>query len=162
MNCLVLGLGNEILQDDAVGLHVVRVLKGYIDNPKIELAESQRGGLELLDLLSGYERAIIIDALVGGEPGRIRRFSLEELEAQAKTGAITPHRTGLIEAAALAHKLSLRFPQEIIVYAIEVARPYTVAEGLTEEVARAVPAAVALIAAELRRMSPVDKGPSPR
>jgi hydrogenase maturation protease len=161
MNCLVLGLGNEILKDDGVGIHVVRALQDLVHDGETDFAESQQGGLELLDLLLGYERAVIIDALVGGEPGRIRRFSLEELEDQAPM-VLTPHRAGLGEAAALARRLGLRFPQEITVYAIEVADPYTVAEGLTEEVARAVPAAVALIAAELRRMSPVDKGPSPR
>lgn len=150
---LILGLGNELLKDDGVGLAAVRLLKEQVRDRRVAFAESGRGGLELLDLLEGYDRAVIIDAICSGEePGRIRRFTLGELKASA--GALTPHRAGLGEAVALAERLKLNFPREVIIYAVEVADPYTVAEGLSEPVAQALPRLVELVRSELASMAP--------
>ncbi|MCR4403709.1 MAG: hydrogenase maturation protease [Candidatus Acetothermia bacterium] len=150
---LILGLGNELLRDDGLGLWAVRILKELVHDGGVTFAESWRGGLELLDLLEGHERAIIIDALIPGEePGRIRRLTLDELEAPAE--ALTPHRAGLREVAALAERLGLDFPREVIIYTVDVADIQTVEEGLSGPVAEALPRLVELVRAELAAVAP--------
>ncbi|MBU1941107.1 MAG: hydrogenase maturation protease, partial [Candidatus Thermoplasmatota archaeon] len=63
MKTIILGVGNPILSDDGVGLHVIQQLKKCIKNPQIHLDEALTGGMNLLDLLIGYDKAIIIDAV---------------------------------------------------------------------------------------------------
>ena len=63
MKTLVLGLGNPILSDDGVGLRVARAVESQLSQQEITVMETSMGGLSLLDLLTGYDRAIIIDAI---------------------------------------------------------------------------------------------------
>jgi hydrogenase maturation protease len=126
---LVLGLGNDILTDDAVGLFVARRLHdefaGLID---IDIEETQEMGLALLDYLEGYDQAFIVDSIQTGKavPG-----TLHELDASALarlTGG-TPHFVGVGEALALGRYLGLEMPAKVKVFAIEVEDPFTL--GLT-------------------------------
>jgi hydrogenase maturation protease len=64
MKTLVLGLGNPILTDDKVGIHVVRAAAGHCSPANgVTFAEASVGGLRLLDLLAGYDRAVMVDAI---------------------------------------------------------------------------------------------------
>ena len=69
---LVLGLGNPILGDDAVGIFVAREIKRLAgERTGVTVKEASVGGFDLLDLLEGYRGAVIIDAIktAGGRPG---------------------------------------------------------------------------------------------
>jgi hydrogenase maturation protease len=66
---VVIGLGNELLGDDAFGLAVVRMLS-EVGAESANIVEAAEHGLGLLDHLEGYGRAIIVDALIGSEPDR--------------------------------------------------------------------------------------------
>ena len=73
---LILGVGNPILSDDGVGIHVVRALqKKYSNIPSIELDELDTGGLSLAERFIGYKKVVMIDALAleGGKPGQVHR-----------------------------------------------------------------------------------------
>lgn len=71
MKTLVLGMGNPILCDDGVGIRVARVLLEKPQLPDVTIEEFSLAGMDLLELLSGYDRAIIIDAIEadGAKPG---------------------------------------------------------------------------------------------
>jgi hydrogenase maturation protease len=79
---LVLGLGNDLLADDAVGILVVQTLKEQIGEQADVIAASVHG-LGLLDLFIGYDRAILIDAIQTGRfaPGTILKLSNNDLES---------------------------------------------------------------------------------
>jgi len=76
MKTLILGLGNPILSDDGVGVGVAGELEGRLDQQEVTVVETSMAGLSLLDLLIGYDRVIIIDAIqtVGGKAGQIYRL----------------------------------------------------------------------------------------
>jgi hydrogenase maturation protease len=133
---LILGLGNELLGDDAVGILAARVLKERLKD-KADVVESSLSGMALLDLLVGYERAILIDAVKTGRtpPGTIAELSPADLGAVA---APSPHYAGLPELIATAQALNLDFPKEIKIFAIEVADPHTIGRGLSPMVAQAL------------------------
>ena len=91
MKTLILGLGNPILSDDGVGVRVAWVLEGRLNEAEVTVMETSMAGLNLLDLLVNFDRAIIIDAIqtVGGKAGQIYRLEPEVFDATRH--AATPH-----------------------------------------------------------------------
>jgi hydrogenase maturation protease len=126
---LVLGLGNDILGDDAVGLLAARRLRAFLP-ACVEVVESGGAGLDLLDLLEGCGRALILDAIATGEhpPGSVLEFSAADFQ---KVLAPSPHFAGLPELLQMARQLAIPFPETISVLACEVADPYHIREGLS-------------------------------
>ena len=149
MKTVVLGLGNPILSDDAVGLRVVKELEGRVDQQEVTLIETSVAGLGMLDFLTGYDRAIIIDSIqtVGGQAGQIYRLDPEALDFTRH--AASPHDVNLATALELGKRLKLSLPQQIVIFAIEVADASTFSEECTPEVRRAIPACVEMIIQEI-------------
>ena len=137
---LVLGLGNDILGDDAVGLLAARRLRALLPET-VDVVESGGGGLDLLDALEGYDRAILLDAILTGKhpPGTILEFSAEDFK---KDDAPSPHYAGLPTVIQLSESLGIRFPTIFQIVAVEVENPYEVLEGLSQPVETAIPAIV--------------------
>lgn len=149
MKTLVLGLGNPILSDDSVGFRVVQELKTRFNKPDLTLVESSASGLSLLDLITGYDKLIIVDAIKteGGEAGKIYRLGAENLGAIRHSAS--PHDINLATALELGRKLGVALPQQITILAIEVVDVTTFSEKCTPEVDRAIPLAVSMVAEEL-------------
>lgn len=126
----VIGLGNDILGDDAIGLIAVRELKEVFGSA-IDVYESPNGGLELLDYLEGYDKALILDSLFTGEypVGSIVEYSSSDFEISS---ASTPHYIGLPEVVKLAEKLNISIPKDIRILLIEVENPYEVTTIITK------------------------------
>jgi hydrogenase maturation protease len=127
MRSLVLGLGNELIADDGIGILAARNLK-----PQIHKEAA------LLDLLVGYDRAIIIDAIYSGNhpPGTITQLNMDDL---SRVVAPTPHFAGLPELFALAQRLELDFPEELVIFAVEAEDPLTIGGSLSPAVEQALP-----------------------
>ena len=136
MKPLILGLGNDIISDDAIGLIVARILRDRLGDT-VEVKESSESGFALLDVMTGYEKMLIIDSIrtCMHPPGAILDFSADDI---GKVAAPSPHYAGLPELISLAKRLDLVFPTEIAILAMEVKDPFTVAEGLSTEVAGAL------------------------
>lgn len=77
----ILGLGNLMRTDDAVGMLALRRLKGDIRLPaKVELIEGGTLGLDLLHALHGISHVLVLDAVdTGSSPGTLTRFQDKEL-----------------------------------------------------------------------------------
>jgi hydrogenase maturation protease len=148
---LILGLGNPILSDDGVGTAVAHELESRIDPRAATVIEASLGGLNLLDLLVGYERVIIVDAIKTGEgrPGQVYRLGLSALPSTRHTGSA--HDINLATALELAKKLGLETPAKIDVFAIEVAETESFGEIRTPAVAAAIPVCVDMILKELEQ-----------
>ena len=137
---IIIGLGNPILSDDSVGIHVARKLRERIAGRQdIEVIEAHAGGLRLLDLLVGHQRAVIIDAMTTAacEPGTIRRFSPSDL--QGTRNISSSHDTSLANALETGRALGMDVPHEVIIFGIEAAVVDIFSEALSEHVANAVP-----------------------
>jgi hydrogenase maturation protease len=146
---LILGLGNPILSDDGVGCHVVRALKDSVREPAVTVTEASVGGLDFLELLAGYDKAIIIDAIqtAEGRPGQI--YQLEpELFADTQHSS-TPHDVNFATAMELGKQLGLPLPGQITIFAIEVKDVTSFGEACTPEVMAAIPTCVDLVLQEL-------------
>jgi len=150
MKTIVLGIGNLIMKDDGVGIHVVKEVEQHINDPNITIDEAITGGMNLLDLLLGYDKAVIIDAVKGSEKnhGEVRRIPLKNFSTMH---SCNPHDVSLVEAIELAHKLGeTRIPKEIIIIGVMMKTiPCEFGEELSEEIAAAVPTAVKMTLQEL-------------
>lgn len=137
---LLLALGNDILGDDGVGFAVARTLKKEFQE-EVEIVESSEAGLALLEILEGYECALLLDAVVTGgcPPGSILEFLPEDFQ---KVLAPSPHYAGIPEVLQMAERLGIPFPKEIRILALEVEDPYEFREGLSPSVEKALPAFV--------------------
>ena len=145
---LVLGLGNPILTDDGVGLRVAKELEGKLDE-NVTIIEASLAGLDILDLLVGYDRAIIIDSIktTGGKAGQIYRLDLGEFEVTRHV--VSAHDVNLATALELGKMLGLDLPRKIDILAIEVAETGLFGEECTPEVAKAIPVCAGMIIREL-------------
>jgi len=152
MKTIILGVGNTILSDDGVGIHVANQLRQKIDNPNITIDEALTGGMNLLDLLLGYDKAIIIDAVKidNGEEGEVKRIPISKF---ATMHSCNPHDVSLTEAIQMAEKLGeTRIPKEIIVIGITMKKlPCEFGENLSEKIAMAVPKAIGMTLNEIKK-----------
>jgi hydrogenase maturation protease len=151
---LVLGLGNDILTDDAVGLRVAAEVRARLaDRRDVEVRATTEMGLALLDEMAGRKGVVIVDSIQTGRapPGHVHDIAGGDL---ADWGGRSPHFLGVGETLAFGRMLGAEMPAQIGVVAIEVADPFTLGTELTEAVARAVPAAVACVLARVAAMLP--------
>ncbi len=147
---LVLGLGNPILTDDGIGPHVARELEGKLDQQEVTVMETSVAGLGLLDLLVGYDRAIIIDAIqtVDGKAGQIYRLDPDVFAATRHTAS--PHDVNFATALELGNRLGMALPKQILIFAIEVLDASTFGEECTPEVKRAIPVCAKMVIQQIR------------
>lgn len=150
MKTLILGLGNTILSDDGVGIRVIEELQRRLSDPDITVLETNVSGLSLLDIIIGYDKVIIVDAIqtVGGKPGDIYQLTPDALKVSRH--AASPHDVNLVTALDLGKKLGLSMPQEIVIFAIEVADVTTFSEECTPELKPVIPVCVETVIRELK------------
>lgn len=142
MRTLVLGLGNPILGDDAIGLRVAEAVRSSLPHDTaIEVDTDCWGGLRLMERLVGYELAVIVDATCTGDhpPGTILRLGPDDMPTQRTASA---HDVTLPTALRLAAEMGLPMPREIVIWGIEAQNVLDFAEELSPAVAAAIPAAV--------------------
>lgn len=73
METLILGVGNLLLQDEGVGIHVIQALENETLPPHVHLMDGGTGGFHLISWLEKYDRIIMIDATLDTNiPGTIR------------------------------------------------------------------------------------------
>ena len=144
-------MGNPLLCDDGVGLRVAAELKERVTEPQITIVETGIAGLALLDLLVGYSKAIIIDAIqtIDGEPGQI--YKLDSKAFDTARHAVSPHDIDFTTAVEFGSKLGLSMPQKIVIFAIETSDVSTFKEECTPEVQKAIPKCVDMVLKEIKR-----------
>lgn len=143
MRTLVLGLGNPLVKDDSVGLRVAAELKRRLaGQPDVDVEEDYCGGLRLMERMAGYDRAIVIDAIVAGSPpGTIHRLTPQSIPTQRSASV---HDVNLPTALAFGRQAGLKLPadEQIFLVAIEAEDILTFGETCTPAVEAAIPRAV--------------------
>jgi hydrogenase maturation protease len=145
---VVLGVGNLLLRDEGVGVHLIKRLREMEIDEGVELVE---GGTSILDFLTGREdisKLIIVDALkLGGKPGKTYRICVDESLLRGGKDITSLHQLGVVETLALTKKTG-KLPPTVII-GIE---PKEVAYGLelSLEIERELEKMVNLILKEVR------------
>jgi hydrogenase maturation protease len=146
---IVIGLGNPILGDDGVGWVVVEEvskLENCLSNTVVVECLSV-GGLNLMEHLVGFNRAILVDALLTTlhPVGTVIHLPLEELPGQIAGHMGSTHDVNLKIALQLGREMGAQLPGEIIIVGIVVNYVTDFSKDLSPQVKAAVPQAVKLI-----------------
>lgn len=150
---LVLGLGNPILSDDAVGLEAARLARHLWAQrgvePTVTFKQRCCGGLDLLFEVEGYESLIVVDAFrrydqpAGGV--RVLR-QMSEMGAAELPPSPVFHYLSLPAALQLGHDLGWCIPKHVAAVVIDVGGAGLVfGEGLSAEVQAALPTAASCV-----------------
>jgi len=159
---IVIGLGNPLLGDDGVGWRVADEVEGLLaaarnagrELPPVEIERLGVGGLRLMECLTGYDTAILVDAAEFPDRpiGEVRSCSFDDLADFAAGHLDSAHDASLRTALTLGRRLGATLPDRIQAVTVQAHRTDEFSEELSPEVAAAVPAAattvVNLLAAE--------------
>jgi hydrogenase maturation protease len=147
----VIGLGNTLLSDDGVGVYAAREIRRRLDGrrPDVDVVESEVAGFALLELMTGWERVILIDAIEfdGVEPGEVLRIHPQDLHTSLRVRSV--HEVDLPTILELGRRLGMRMPDEILVYAVQVQDCLTFGERLTEPVRSACDRVAEMVIGEI-------------
>ena len=150
---LVVGCGNLLRGDDAVGPVLVRRLLDRGLPPGVEVADAGTSGMDVAFRMRGAARVVVVDAAqTGGEPGTLYRLDGADVEQLPPVQGLNLHSFRWDHALAFGHwLLKDEYPAQVAVYLIE-AGGLELGEPLTPAVDRAVEALVErLLAQELAR-----------
>ena len=111
---LIVGIGNILCRDEGIGVHVIQEMEDMELPGHIKLLDIGTSTPDLISLLEGVKKLIIIDALkAGGSPGAIYRCKPEDLLANEE-GPISLREIGLIETLNMAKKMGKEIDAVII------------------------------------------------
>jgi hydrogenase maturation protease len=143
----VLGLGNDLLRDDGIGIYVVRELAGTVDQGKVDIIDGG-SSIDIFFLIEDQiEKLIIIDAMDAGEkPGEVKVINIDDLH-RVGSSPVSLHD---MDIPANLKILSISNPalKSVVVIGVQAA---DIGPGLelTPEVAAAVPKVVDIAMKEI-------------
>lgn len=142
----IIGLGNLMRGDDAVGLLAARRLRQSLGD-RAEVIEAGMAGVDIVELMRGASVAIMIDAAQSGQcPGTIHRLDASTEPIAVQMHSPSSHALGLSEALELARALGV-LPKTVIVFGIEVGDTEA-GQPLSPQVAKALDEVVSLVIQE--------------
>ena len=146
----MLGLGNVLMGDEGVGVHVVRALEKHPLPANVECLDGGTGGFVLLEPLQSAGRVLIVDAAADGNPaGTVTRTTPRFSRDYPPT--LTAHDIGVKDL------LDVFYIQgggpDVVLYAIAIDPQQPISMELSAGTAKAAEEAVKKILAELESNS---------
>ncbi|MCX7833880.1 MAG: hydrogenase maturation protease [Ignavibacteria bacterium] len=136
---LILGMGNTLLSDDAIGILVKRLLELCLkDIEHLHFEETSWGGFRIIDLIKGFNYVIVIDAMKTGncKPGTIKNLKVNDFLPTLRFNSY--HDINFITAVKLAEAMEEKVPTDIDIYTIEIVDNRTISFSLSREVEESI------------------------
>ena len=155
----IIGIGNPLAGDDGVGIESVTLLRHVVTDERVHCMTCERGGLDLLDMMSGHEAVVIVDAAKTGRypPGAVTSITVRR--PFPSTGTLSLHTIDLQALLGFGSMIGMQLPDEVIVYAVETADAESFREGCSPEVRLAIAEVIRHITGQLQRILPGNPGP---
>jgi hydrogenase maturation protease len=145
---LILGIGNLLMGDEGVGVHVVRHMEDMPLPPGVQLLDGGTGSLSLLEPLERADRVILVDATIDGSaPGTVRRLRPRFSADYPRT--LAAHDIGLKDLLDVFHLLGRR--PDVTLFAVSIAPLQGMCIELSDSIARGVAEIAQRVLAEARR-----------
>jgi hydrogenase maturation protease len=145
----VLGIGNTLLSDEGVGVHVIEALeKAYLLPPDIEVIDGGTCAMEMLEQLENLDLLVVVDCVRSGLPPATHVVIKGDAVPVFFKTKLSPHQIGLSDVLA-SLEFTGRAPKATVIVGIE---PASMALGMepTPAVAARIPELVDLTVGELR------------
>ena len=125
---IVVGLGNPLMSDEGIGGFLIDRFKKMYNLPQnVNFVDGGTGGLNLLYIIEGYKKAVIIDcAYMGSAAGTIRHFKPEDVQTVKQLSGQSLHEADVLGIIEMAKQLG-RCPENIVIFGIE---PETIEPGI--------------------------------
>lgn len=148
ISVLVLGIGNLVMSDDAVGVLVAqRLQQGYRFADNVEIVDGGTLGLDLLPKLENITNLILIDAVeTGKKAGTCVRLCGQDLPIALQT-KVSPHQMGLKDLLAVSELMG-HSPKEMVLIGVQPGS-IEMSIGLTPEVQAQFDTLISSVLAEL-------------
>ena len=133
---LILGMGNSILTDDAAGLKLASMAHEVLHQelPDIELKLSESGGMNLLDMIEGYDAVFVVDSMLTGKHAPGTAVEIEPGPREGTRRTLSSHDISLFDAINLGNKLGTKMPSIVRIFAMEIVNNTEFSQFLTQEV----------------------------
>jgi hydrogenase maturation protease len=152
----VIGIGNPLRGDDAIGLLVARRVRELAADPKVEVVELEGEPARLIDAWHGAGLAVVVDAVRSDAPeGAVMRFDATADPLPSSVSASSTHALGLGEAIEIARALD-RLPERLVVFGVGGTR-FEAGSDLSPQVAAAVQAVAEAVLQEPGRVNAAPK-----
>jgi hydrogenase maturation protease len=117
---VVVGLGNTLTADEGIGCAIAgHFLSQQEKYPEVEFVDAGTGGMNLLHIISGRKKAIIIDcAVMGTELGTIKRFTPQQAKSIKQLSHYSLHEAEVLQIIEMSRKLG-ECPETIVIFGIE-------------------------------------------
>jgi hydrogenase maturation protease len=131
---LILGMGNDILTDDGIGIKITKVLEKKFQFPNIIYDTLSLGGLEIIEYIRDFKMVILIDAIktLNGIPGTVYQFVPEDFKETSHLSNI--HDISFLTSLKLAKKLDIPTPEKVHIIAIEIVEDMVFSNDFTPQV----------------------------
>jgi len=146
---LILGMGNSILSDDSAGLVLAEKVFEMTQPGTADLQLAETGGMNLVDIMAGYDVLIVIDSI---KTGTMPAGTVVEIDPGKGTGShriLSSHGISFFDAVALGKKLGTLVPEKIIIFGIEIDDNLSFGTQLTPKVAATINGAAKQISEKL-------------
>ena len=116
-------MGNTIRGDDGIGIYIAEEIKRKLVNKKnnVTVISTETAGLNLLDLIVGYSKLIIVDSIQvssNNELGHV--FELEVNQLNSSNGHFNSHDIDFSKLFKIGKKLGIKLPRKIKIYGIGI------------------------------------------
>lgn len=149
---LILGIGNTLLSDDGAGVYAARAAGQLLRDSSVVVREAEVGGFALLDLLEGYDHAIVVDAVCYQDcrPGEVMIIHDDALVPSLHLTA--GHQVDLPTVLELGRRLGRPMPADVTVVGVQAEDLTTFGEQCTPKVEAAIPVAARIVAGLVRTL----------
>ena len=136
---LILGMGNDILTDDGIGIKITKVLEKEFPNSGFVYDTLSLGGLEIIEYIKDFKSVIIIDAIktMNGVPGTVYHFVPEDFKETLHLSNI--HDISFLTSLRLAKDLEIKTPDDIHIIAIEILEDMVFSDNFTPQIQEKYP-----------------------
>jgi hydrogenase maturation protease len=133
---LILGVGNYLMGDEGLGVHLARELEEEIPEGLADVLDGGTAGFQLMEYIEAYPRVIMVDATLDGKPAGTIRLIRPKFAVDFPK-AMSTHEIGLkdlVESLTLLGKLP-----DVYLYVVSVETIQPLSIELSPEVKRVLP-----------------------
>jgi hydrogenase maturation protease len=135
MSMIIIGIGNPLMGDDAIGILTVEELRKVSNGTDVIFATAQFSGIPLAEMLIGHERAVIIDSIIRADASYGELYRIKYTKG-SNHHPESMHTIGIVDAMGVLERHGAKMPDAISIYAINIRHEQVVSERISDQLAR--------------------------